>query len=289
MYHPTVRDRQGQCHTRRIHWKCWGLVSSLFQPLLNNFILLWNSSYRIPKSLFSKCIMCTRFQFQWNDSHKNTERHTDHLQNVCAKKSNFHRTLLPLWSRHMCVVLPDIHLPLWRLAWNNGKLLTQAWMLNDTCILVHCDVIYGNPLGPNTSRVAHMDSKDGYQTQQVRLSHPYTAIRMISVIQVRREWQCSMDFHEQDGRDARFNGSCSAQFSVQMSRMCEFRVIMGIMTGLLGCCLWSTLGLREDAFFKSIASLWFWLHHSPGDLGCFTNNTRAASVIIPSMWHSWFR
>ena len=58
-----------------------------------------------------------------------------------CKKSNFHCTLLPLWSAHVCALLPGFHWPLWRLAWNNGKLLTQASLLNGARKLDHCDVI----------------------------------------------------------------------------------------------------------------------------------------------------
>ena len=64
-----------------------------------------------------------------------------YLQNICVKKSKFHRTLLALWSIHVCALLPGFHWPLWRLAWNNGELLTQASLLNGARRLDHCDVI----------------------------------------------------------------------------------------------------------------------------------------------------
>ena len=94
-----------------------------------------------------------------------------------TKKSNFHRRLLPLWSAHVCAVLPGFHWPLRRFAWNNGKLLTQGSLLNGARRLHHCDVIaslapraqqswhskpnviHGNSLGLNTSCVLHMDWK----------------------------------------------------------------------------------------------------------------------------------
>ena len=44
----------------------------------------------------------------------------------------------------------------------------------------------------------------------------------------------------------RFCESYAVRISVKISRICEFRVIMGIMTGLLGCCSSSTLGSRAD-------------------------------------------
>ena len=57
--------------------------------------------------------------------------------------------------------------------------------------------------------------------------------------------------------------------SVKIWRICEFRVIMGIMTGLLGCCSSSTLGSRANDY------------HSPCSLGCWTNNTLAAQSLSP--------
>ena len=61
----------------------------------------------------------------------------------------------------------------------------------------------------------------------------------------------------------------------------EFRVIMGMMTGLLGCCSSSTLGSRANENVKTLATLRFWLHHSPCSLGCWTNNTLAARSLSP--------
>ena len=148
---------------------------------MNNLTLFWNRSYQIPKFIFSRCIMCgdsDPLSIKWQSRY---------LQNVCVKKSNFHRTVLLLWAVHVCAVLPGFHWPLWPIAWNNGKLLTQASLLNGVPRLDHCDVIallapcveqnwhskpngvHGNSLGPNTSRVLLMDSMHEYQTQQVNL------------------------------------------------------------------------------------------------------------------------
>ena len=115
--HPTLI--QGQCHVESIE-NVGDWFSSALQPLINNLTLFWNSSYQIPKSLFSKCIMCEdsyRQPIKWQSCY---------LQKVCVKKSNFRPTLLPLWSVHMCAVLLGSHWPLWRLVRNNGKLLAQA-------------------------------------------------------------------------------------------------------------------------------------------------------------------
>ena len=61
----------------------------------------------------------------------------------------------------------------------------------------------------------------------------------------------------------------------QISRICEFRVMMEIMTGLLGYNSSSTLRSRADEYVKTLATLGVWLHHSPCSLGCRTNNTLA--------------
>ena len=67
----------------------------------------------------------------------------------------------------------------------------------------------------------------------------------------------------------RFSESYAVRISVKISQICEFRVIMGIMTGLLGCCSSSTLGIRaKDDYVKTLARLGFWLHHSSCSLGC---------------------
>ena len=80
----------------------------------------------------------------------------------------------------------------------------------------------------------------------------------------------------------RFSESYAVRISVKISRICEFRVIMGIMTGLLGCCSSSTLGSRANDYVKTLATLGFWLHHSPCSLGCWTNNTLAARSLSPN-------
>ena len=79
----------------------------------------------------------------------------------------------------------------------------------------------------------------------------------------------------------RFSESYAVRISVKISGICEFRVIMGIMTGLLGCCSSSTLGSRENDYVKTLATLGFWLHHLPCYLGCWMNNTLAARSFSP--------
>ena len=43
-----------------------------------------------------------------------------------------------------------------------------------------------------------------------------------------------------------FSESCAVRISVKISRICEFRVIMGIMTGMLVCCSSGTPGSRAN-------------------------------------------
>ena len=49
----------------------------------------------------------------------------------------------------------------------------------------------------------------------------------------------------------RFSESYAVQIPVKISRICEFRVLMGIMTGLPGCCSSSTLGSRANDYVKT--------------------------------------
>ena len=47
-----------------------------------------------------------------------------------------------------------------------------------------------------------------------------------------------------------FNETCAARTFVIISQICEIRIIMGIMTGLLGCCSSSTLRSRAIDYIK---------------------------------------
>ena len=55
----------------------------------------------------------------------------------------------------------------------------------------------------------------------------------------------------------RFSESNAIRISAKISPICDFRVIMGIMTGLLGCCSSMTLGSRANDYVKTLATLWF--------------------------------
>ena len=102
-------------------------------------------------------------------------------------------------------------------------------------------VIYGNPLGQHKPCFTY--------GLKAYISDP--AGQFMSVYGGRGEGcKGSMNSQEQDGRDARFSRSYATQFPVEISRICEFCVIMGIMTRLLGRCLLSTLGLRANDYVK---------------------------------------
>ena len=73
-------------------------------------------------------------------------------------------------------------------------------------------------------------------------------------------WQCSLDFQEQDGRDG---GTNFRENIADLWVSCK----MGKMTSRLECCSSSTLGSRANDYVKTLATLGFWLHHTPCSLG----------------------
>ena len=85
----------------------------------------------------------------------------------------------------------------------------------------------------------------------------------------------------------RFSESSSARIWVKISEIRGIRVIMGIMTGLLGLYLWSTLGLSAKVHVKIPASHGFWLQHPHWVPECLTNNARAAPIIISFNQTPW--
>ena len=76
----------------------------------------------------------------------------------------------------------------------------------------------------------------------------------------------------------RFSRSYVTPIWVTKSIMCEFRVTMGILTGLLGRCYEAPVGswLRQSHRLA-------WVLSSPRTMGpgCFANNAHTAPVIIP--------
>ena len=77
----------------------------------------------------------------------------------------------------------------------------------------------------------------------------------------------------------RFSESYTLRVWVTMSWNCQFRVIKGIKTGLLGRCLIEApSGPNANDCVKTLASLRFWRNNSPWVLGCFTNNAAASTI-----------
>ena len=273
---------------RRIRWKCWGLVFIFIAALMNNLTLFWNGSCQIPMSLFSK------MHDVWGIvSPVNKMTVVLFAECLWQKKSNFHRRLLPLWSAHVCAVLPGFHWPLRRFAWNNGKLLTQGSLLNGARRLHHCDVIaslapraqqswhskpnviHGNSLGLNTSCVLHMDWKHDIKPAGQLMSfiwyHPcdcsYSStegVKMLNRFPATRwprrhvQWeQCGTNF---GGKIANLRVSC---YNGNNDRY------------MLGCCSSSTLGSRANDYVNNLA------YHSPCCLRCWMNNTLAGRSLSP--------
>ena len=216
-----------------------------------------------------------------------------------CQKIKFHRTLLPLWSVHVCAVLPGFLWLLGRLAWNNWKLFIQPSLLNGGRKLDYGDIIASlvpradkNDTPNKTSFTAShwgktpavcyiwiesMDIKPSSSVYAPYLIHPCYCSYWSTEGGDNAQW----NFRQQDGRDDTFNESYVTGNSVKISRICEFCVIMGIMVGLLGCCSSSTLASRANDYVKTLVTLGFWLHRSPCSLRCWTNNTLAARSLSP--------
>ena len=79
----------------------------------------------------------------------------------------------------------------------------------------------------------------------------------------------------------------AARISVKISLFCEFGVTIGMITGLLGCCLSSTLWSRVNDEWLCQNPHYAWVLNAPFALlllGCWTNNTLAArSVSLKSI------
>ena len=82
----------------------------------------------------------------------------------------------------------------------------------------------------------------------------------------------------------RFSESYAVQISVKISRICEFRVIMGIMTGLLWCCSSSTSGAGGMITSKPSLRLSFDCIIRPAPSGAGTINTLADRSLSPKSY-----
>ena len=126
------------------------------------------------------------------------------------------------------------------------------------------NVIYSHSLGSNKHNVAPMDWKHMQQTNWAGKFMPLIwclsdIIQAICKLIKTEEGQCWMHFRskmaatplQQEWGDTNIGDFTS---------LC---VMMGIMAGLLGHCLWSSFGLRANDYVINLASLGLWLHHSP--------------------------
>ena len=98
-----------------------------------------------------------------------------------------------------------------------------------------------------------------------------------------REWQCSLNFHEQGCHDARFSEGCAARISVKIMRFREFRVtiIIGNNDRAAQALFAMHPRVQGEWLRQTPASLGFWLHHSPGALGGFTDASCFAALLFP--------
>ena len=182
-----------------------------------------------------------------------------------------------------------------------SNLLKKSANHNSAHILDHCDVIasrsgFGVPTGVPHSKVDLQTEFKVIYSSLIGIKHKPTRIEHLGGTCIK---SCRLDYAPQynpfdpiysstEGvamftRFPRtrwpwrqFNESYAVRICVKISRICEFRVIMGIMTSLLGGCSPSTLGSRANDYVKTLATLGFRLHHSPCSLGCWTNNTLSA-------------
>ena len=131
--------------------------------------------------------------------------HAYHLENVCRK---------PLWSVDECAVLPDNHWSFYGVAWDNGKLLTQALLLNGARRLDTYDVV---------GSLAPCEEQSWHPKQMSFTATPWDQIKLWG------KWKCSVDFRKWDGRAARLSEICTTRCSVKLWIICVFLVTMGII------------------------------------------------------------
>ena len=117
-------------------------------------------------------------------------------------------------------------------------------------------------LGSNTSQYMDWVVGGTCQILLIILCTWFSIIRVIVLFQILGVGeQFSLDIQEQAGCDGGSVRAMRHDFPSKYSEICKFLVIMWIMTGLLGRCLFDALR--------------FWLHRSPYSLRCWTNNTLA--------------
>ena len=130
--------------------------------------------------------------------------------------------------------------------------------LNSKLSLNHLQQLIWDQTQTNT-RIEHLGHM--HQFQQVIFCPSFSTIRSIAFHSSTAVVTMLTEFTKTRWPRRRFSESYAVQSSMKISGICEFRVIMGIMTSLLGCCSSSTLGSRTNDDVKTFATLGFWLHH----------------------------
>ena len=190
---------------------------------------------------------------------------------MSVKHLKFHPTLLPSWSMHVCALFPGCLWSSLRLFWNNRKMLTQAWSLKGARKVDNCDAkassfrVSSHVETPNqtsftATRTNHVTHMDWTQTSDIIPSRSVYAHNQYYLCDCSDRsmdgWQC-IGFQWTGWPGGRFSKSDVARVWLELSEICEFRVVIRIMTRLPVRCLWGTRGLRTNYHVKNLASLGF--------------------------------
>ena len=121
-----------------------------------------------------------------------------------------------------------------------------------------------------------------HQIQQVCLCPSFSTIRAVAFMWIQRGVTVLTKFPRTSWPRRRFSESQVTRISVKISRICVFRVIMEIMTGLLGCCSSSTLGSWANDYAKNFTPLGFWciIHPAPSGAGRTTPSQPGCTVNV---------
>ena len=177
--------------------------------------------------------MGTLIPFRWNDSNIK----------IVSQKLSSHVVPVVIITRVCCFAW--IPLTVARSRLEQWKVVDTALLLNGACRLDHSDVV--TSLVPRVGRNWHPTPN----LITINKHRPCIEIYIkskgpVNLMPSMRLQFLKMDFHEQDHCDARLSKTCAEEFSVKISRNCDFRAIITILIGLLGHYLWNTLRLREN-------------------------------------------
>ena len=142
------------------------------------------------------------------------------------------------------------------------------------------EVIYSSSFGIKHKPTHSLNTwRHIHQIQQVSLGPSFSTILAIVFIQLQRGWNAHCISKNKMSTMVVQWELCGMNFCENIANLW---VCNGKMTGLLMCCLSSTLGSRANDYVKTLAKLGFWLHHLPCSLGCWTNITLAARSLSPN-------